>query len=148
MTNTKEHVINIAERPAFSMSMEARDHECDIQGVVNNAHYQHYFEHARHRYLLDHKIDFAQLAKQGINLMVAKIEIEYKASIRAHDQFRVTVNPHRASRLKVCFEQSIFSLKDNALLAIAHTTVITANQDNKPMRKSPLDSLFNQLGTL
>ncbi|BCN93794.1 thioesterase [Thiomicrorhabdus immobilis] len=126
----------------FSVNMEARDHECDIQGVVNNAHYQHYFEHARHRFLLDHQIDFAQLAKQGINLMVAKIEIEYKSSIRAHDQFRVSLTPHRESRLKVCFEQHIYSNETDALLASAKTTVVTVDNQNKPMRNSPLDSLF------
>ena len=128
--------------PEFSMLMEARDHECDIQGVVNNAHYQHYFEHARHRFLLNHEIDFAQLAKQGINLMVAKIEIEYKSSIRAHDQFYVTIKPHRESRIKVCFEQQIFNNQTHTLLATARTTVVTVDDKNKPMRKSPLDFLF------
>lgn len=126
----------------FSLLMEARDHECDIQGVVNNAHYQHYFEHARHRFLLDNKIDFAELAKQGINLMVAKIEIEYKSSIRAHDQFYVTLKPHIESRLKVCFEQHIFCNHNHTLLASAKTTVVTVDNQNKPMRNSPLNSLF------
>ena len=51
--------MNQTNKDVFKLTMEARDHECDIQGVVNNAHYQHYFEHARHRFLLDHKIDFA-----------------------------------------------------------------------------------------
>ncbi len=79
----------------YSVSMEARDHECDIQGVVNNAHYQHYFEHARHRFLLENEIDFAALAQQNINLMVSKIEIEYLGSIVAHDQFYVTVGENK-----------------------------------------------------
>jgi len=126
----------------FSLTMEARDHECDIQGVVNNAHYQHYFEHARHRFLLNHKIDFAELAKQGINLMVSKIEIEYKASLKAHDQFQITVEPEKVSRLKVCFLQKIYNSQTQALMAIAKTTVVTVGSDNKPLRNSPLEALF------
>ena len=31
--------------------MEVRDYECDLQGIVNNAEYQHYLEHARHQFL-------------------------------------------------------------------------------------------------
>ena len=86
----------------FNLEMDARDHECDVQGVVNNAHYQHYFEHARHRFLLQNGIDFNALAQQGINLMVAKIEIEYKKPLKAHDEFIVQVKPSRISKLKVC----------------------------------------------
>ena len=36
------------EKVLFRHEMKVRDYECDIQGVVNNANYQHYLEHARH----------------------------------------------------------------------------------------------------
>ena len=35
----------------YSLEMTVRDYECDLQGVVNNAVYQNYLEHARHEYL-------------------------------------------------------------------------------------------------
>lgn len=122
--------------------MDARDHECDVQGVVNNAHYQHYFEHARHRYLLQKGIDFHGLALQGINLMVAKIEIEYKAPLKAHNQFVVTVVPKRLSRLKVCFQQELRDSQTQKLMALAKTTVVTVNNQQKPMRESPLNKII------
>jgi len=136
MPSTSEPIV-------FRSYMEARDHECDIQGVVNNAHYQHYFEHARHKFLLHNHIDFALLAQQGINLMVAKIEIEYKHPLKAHDQFYISVEAIKASKLKVCFIQKIMNPKTDALMASAKTTVVTVGKNSKPMRKSPLEILFN-----
>ena len=45
----------------FEIELDVRDSECDLQGVVNNAVYQNYFEHARRRYLITNGFDFARL---------------------------------------------------------------------------------------
>ncbi|HBK40671.1 MAG TPA: thioesterase, partial [Porphyromonadaceae bacterium] len=37
--------------PIFTYTMKVRDYECDTQGHVNNANYQHYFEVTRHEFL-------------------------------------------------------------------------------------------------
>lgn len=127
----------------YQHHMDARDHECDIQGVVNNANYQHYFEHARHRFLLDNDINFAGLAQQGINLMVAKIEIEYLGSIVAHDRFYITVEVQAESKIRYQFIQRLFKTESDTLLAQAKTTVVTVGDNKKPLRHSPLNSLVS-----
>lgn len=121
--------------------MQARDHECDIQGVVNNAAYQHYFEHARHAFLRDKGMAFDTLARQGIYLMVKKIEIAYLDSLVAHDEFYVTVSYERASRLLVAFNQCLYLKKNDRLMATAQTLVVTVDSQRKVLKTSPLQAL-------
>ena len=35
----------------YELEMKVRDYECDLQGIVNNANYQHYLEHTHHEFL-------------------------------------------------------------------------------------------------
>lgn len=45
----------------FELNMKVRDYECDMQGIVNNAIYQHYLEHTRHEFITKLGINFAEL---------------------------------------------------------------------------------------
>ena len=47
------------EQYDFELTLDVRDYECDLQGVVNNAVYQNYLEHARHQYLQSLGLSFA-----------------------------------------------------------------------------------------
>lgn len=59
----------------FSFPMRVRDYECDIQGIVNNANYLHYFEVCRHEYIESRGVEFADLHRRGIDVVVAQAEI-------------------------------------------------------------------------
>ena len=49
----------------YELKMKVRDYECDLQGIVNNANYQHYLEHTRHEFLSSTGVSFAALHEQG-----------------------------------------------------------------------------------
>jgi acyl-CoA thioester hydrolase len=87
--------MTVQEKEPYSLEFIVRDYECDLQGVVNNANYQHYLEHARHEYLISRGISFVQLHDEGIDLIVTKVEIEYKFPLRSRDKFIVTVSIQR-----------------------------------------------------
>lgn len=106
----------------YELEFSVRDYECDLQGIVNNAVYQHYYEHARHQYLLSKKIDFAALHNEGIDLIVSRVEIDYKYSLRSGDKFKVTVAIRREGHLRLIFEQDIFKLPENK--HVSHAKVI------------------------
>jgi acyl-CoA thioester hydrolase len=116
----------------FILEFIVRDYECDIQGIVNNANYQHYLEHARHEYLISRGISFAKLHDEGIDLIVTKVEIDYKFPLRSMDKFFVTVEIKRAGNVRLEFLQSIFRIPDNKLIVNAKVTGV-ATKKGKPV---------------
>jgi acyl-CoA thioester hydrolase len=102
------------ENYIFTHEMKVRDYECDLQGVVNNANYQHYMEHARHEFLETLGVNFGKLHEDGIDAMVAKITIEYKLPLRSGDKFVIGINLQRQGA-KIIFTQDLFRLSDGKL---------------------------------
>jgi acyl-CoA thioester hydrolase len=126
----------------FSLEFTVRDYECDLQGVVNNANYQHYFEHARHEFLVSKGVSFARLHEEGIDLIVSKVEIEYKYPLRSRDRFVVSLNVERAGNVRLIFIQEIFRIPDEKLIASARVTGV-ATKNGRPV--SP-GNIVEQLG--
>ena len=98
----------------FTHEMKVRDYECDLQGIVNNANYQHFMEHSRHELLEKLGVNFGKLHEDGIDAMVAKITIEYKTPLRSGDKFVVGINLERKGP-KIIFYQDIYRLSDGKL---------------------------------
>jgi acyl-CoA thioester hydrolase len=125
------------ENPQFSCDMEVRDYECDLQGIVNNARYQHYLEHARHTFLRRHGVDFADVTARGVFLIVTRIEIDYKHPLRAGERFRVHLRLERLSRIRFAFEQEIERLDDGLLVIRARVFTAAMNERGRPVRFPP-----------
>ncbi len=116
----------------FSIEMAVRDYECDLQGVVNNAVYQNYLEHARHEYLKSIGIDFAALAAQKVNLVVVRVEIDFKASLTSGDRFVVEVRPEKLSPVRIGFRQAIYRLPERKLAIQAQVVGTALSQRGRP----------------
>ena len=116
----------------FIEHFKVRDYECDLQGIVNNAVYQHYLEHARHEFLLSKNVDFAQLSRQGLNLVVTRAELDYKVSLTSGDAFFVGVNFSMKDRIRFQFEQSVIRTRDNAICIAAVVTGTGVNERGRP----------------
>jgi len=107
----------------YEIELKVRDYECDIQGIVNNANYQHYLEHTRHEFLEDNNVSFAQLHNEGIDAVVSRIEIQYKNSLRPNDFFVSKLNVIKQGA-KYVFNQIIFRKSDNALCIRAKIEIV------------------------
>ena len=103
--------------------MKVRDYECDLQGIVNNANYQHYTEHTRHEFILSEGISFADLHARGIDAVVARISLSYKTPLRSGDEFLSCLNVEKQGPRYV-FQQDIYRLPDNKLAMRAHVDIV------------------------
>ena len=126
----------------YTLEMAVRDYECDMQGVVNNARYMNYLEHARHEFFKSLGADFAEITARGIHLVVTRAELDYKRSLRSGDAFVVGLNLERESRLRFVFRQDIFRLPDHEVMLKGRIMVTSLNERGRPAVVAEVEELF------
>jgi acyl-CoA thioester hydrolase len=128
----------------FELELKVRDYECDMDHVVNNAVYLNYLEHARHEFLLGLGINFGELSKQGVSLVVTRIEADFKASLVSGDTFLVRTSLHRKGRIRLQFNQSIYRVPESRLMLSAVVTGTALNGRGRPEIPPELDRALGQ----
>lgn len=98
----------------YELEMKVRDYECDLQGIVNNANYQHYLEHTRHEFLTSTGVSFAALHEQGVDPVVARISLAFKTPLRSGDVFLSKLYLKKEG-IKYVFYQDIYRKADGKL---------------------------------
>ena len=99
------------EKYIYELKLKVRDYECDLQGIVNNANYQHYLEHTRHEFLISTGMSFAKLHEQGIDPVVARLTMAFKTPLRSGDEF-ISKLYLKKEGIKYVFYQDIFRSSD------------------------------------
>lgn len=99
----------------YTLTLKVRDYECDLQGIVNNANYQHYTEHTRHEFLRQNGVSFADLHARGIDAVVARMQLNFKAPLRSGDTFECRL-ALRKEGIKYVFIQDIYRVPDGRLI--------------------------------
>lgn len=107
----------------FECRMEVRDYECDLQGIVNNANYQHYTEHTRHLFLRSLGMSFAEMHREGTDAVVAEIKMRFKAPLRSDDVFASRLAMRREG-MRYVFYQDIFRLPDDKMVFSSQVDVV------------------------
>ena len=126
----------------FTVDFEVRDSELDGQGIVNNANYLHYYEHARHLYLRSRGIDFVGMHEAGLDAVVFRIEVDYTESLRSGDEFSVGVSVAREGSLRLVFTQEIVK-RSNGHIASKAKVVTAIVSGGRPVR--PPEDLISRL---
>jgi len=127
----------------FTLDFEVRDYECDLSGIVNNAIYQHYLEHARHKFLKSQGINFPEWANRGVHLVVIRIEMDFLHPLRSGDRFTVAINTERVSRLRFGILQDIYLLPDETPVLCATVIGTAINEHGRPSLPRELEALID-----
>lgn len=129
----------------FALEFKVRDYECDLQGIVNNSVYQNYLEHTRHEFLLSIGVCFSSLAKQKIDLVVTRIEMDFIKPLVSKDEFIVKLRASQVSPIRFEFQQDIFRKVDNAHVLRGRVMCTALNERGRPFK---FQSLIDLLGRL
>lgn len=108
----------------YTLEMETRDYECDIQGIVNNANYQHYLEVTRHKWIQSEGFSFGEWHDQGIDVVVREINLKYKQSLKGGEAFLSCLNVKRDGA-RFIFEQDIYRKSDLKLCIEARVETVS-----------------------
>ena len=131
----------------YEIEMRVRDYECDIQGIVNNAVYQNYLEHARHEFLHSVGLGFSRLCADGIDAVVTHIEMDYKLPLKPRDVFVVKVGMHKQGRVRFVFDQAIIRKSDGKLVLKAEVVGVLT-RGGRPIAPDLFDEVFAVQGRL
>jgi acyl-CoA thioester hydrolase len=126
----------------YSLEFKVRDYECDLQGIVNNANYQHFLEHARHEFIKTLGVSFSGLHEQGVDFVVARIEMSFKTPLKSGDNFIVTVEMKKEG-IRWVFLQDILRLRDNKLVVRAKVDSVSL-VNGKLTDYKPFDTIFGK----
>lgn len=125
----------------YELTLKVRDYECDLQGIVNNANYQHYLEHTRHEFLSSLGMSFAELHKQGVNPVVARIQIAFKTPLTSGDEF-VSKLYLKKEGIRYIFYQDIFRKSDHKIVVKATVEAVCVI-DGKLSSSEIFDNIFS-----
>jgi len=101
-------------KKVFEIEMKVRDYECDSQGIVNNANYLHYTEVTRHEFMESLGVSFKECHGQGIDPVVSRADLRYKASLTGGELFVSSLTVERKGA-KMFFYHTIRRKSDDAV---------------------------------
>ena len=128
------------EKYIYELRLKVRDYECDLQGIVNNANYQHYLEHTRHEFLTSVGGGCAKLHEEGVDPGVARLTMSFKTPLRSGDEF-ISKLYMKKEGIKYVFYQDIFRASD--MKVVIKATVETVCLVNGRLSDSTLfDHIF------
>lgn len=113
--------------------LRVRYAETDAQGVVYHANYLVFMEVGRGALARERGLPYSELEARGVNLLVSRAELKYKASARYDDPLVVRTRVREIRGKLVTFEYRIEHEESGRLLVTGETVHVCVNDAFKPV---------------
>ncbi len=107
-----EKLYTIFMNSIYCLNIVVRDYECDSQGIVNNAVYNNYFEHARNVVILREGYTLNTLFQHKQVPVVTRSTVDYTYPLRSGNVCNVITSYEKKGSYKILFHQSIVKICD------------------------------------
>ena len=112
-----------------SIQIRVRYPECDPMGYLHHSRFLQYFEMGRVELLRALGFSYADMERDGVFFVVAKVEVKYKAPARYDDELTLTTTVVRQTHVRI---DHAYQLRRGAtLLAEATTTIACIGRDGE-----------------
>ena len=120
----------------FRHRLRVRFSECDLQGVVFNAHYLSYFDIAITELWREAVGGWSKMVEDGADLVVAEARVRYLSPARFDDELDLGVEVARLGNTALTTRMVVERVGDGALLAegeLRHVCVDPRSGQKKPI---------------
>src|SRR4051812_27838575 len=115
-----------------TITLRVRYPEVDGMGYLHHSRYAQYFEMGRVEMLRANGHSYADLERQGVFFVVAKLECKFKAPARYDDELTLTTRVVRTTHVR--FDHAYELRRDKILLAEGATTIACVDRAGELMQ--------------
>ena len=109
--------------------LRVRYPECDPMGYLHHSIFLQYFEMGRVELLRSLGHNYADLEREGVFFVVAKIEVRYKAPARYDDELTLVTRVVKQTHVRI--DHAYVLRKGETVLAEANTTIACVGRDGQ-----------------
>ena len=126
-----------------TIGLRVRYSEVDRMGVAHNSRYAVYFEEGRTELLRRNGMDYKTLEDAGVFLVVARLEVRFKAPARYDEELELTTRVGRVDRVRLTHEYTMTRPADRRIIATGKTELVHVDRDG---RLQPLPEFLAPVG--
>jgi acyl-CoA thioester hydrolase len=137
--------LNPVKKPDLENAVRIRVRycECDPMGVVHHAAYAPWLEIGRTELLRDSGVSYADMEREGVFLVITKLECSYRRPVFYDDVVEVRTRVVGGSRVKIQHEYEVVVVEDGGhgggrtgrpageVVTTAATTLVCVGRDGK-----------------